>query len=195
MNIAIALVLGLLIGWPVEWVIDWFCWQRPQQEIVALPASKPVPTQKVRYKTRPADADDLKKVNGIGPVIKKRLNKAGIYKYEQVAELTLDEFDEALEKVAQRFISSRAIISHSQELADQTAGDIGMKEPLRTRYAPGYDLFKLIVAVTLTVILIILLLRERDRRPANSCRRIDQDRVPRRADHHSPPPSNGHPSR
>ncbi len=121
MNIAIALVLGLLIGWPVEWVIDWFCWQRPQQEIVALPASKPVPTQKVRYKTRPADADDLKKVNGIGPVIKKRLNKAGIYKYEQVAELTLDEFDEALEKVAQRFISSRAIISHSQELADQNS--------------------------------------------------------------------------
>ncbi|HRQ22557.1 MAG TPA: hypothetical protein PLF42_03920 [Anaerolineales bacterium] len=33
-----------------------------------------------------------------------------------------------------------------------------MKEPLRTRYAPGYDLFKLIVAVILTVILIVLLL-------------------------------------
>jgi hypothetical protein len=41
-----------------------------------------------------------------------------------------------------------------------------MKEPLRTRYAPGYDLFKLIVAVILTIILIILLLRERDGRLA-----------------------------
>lgn len=35
-----------------------------------------------------------------------------------------------------------------------------MKEPLRTRYAPGYDLFKLIVAVILTILLIFLLLRE-----------------------------------
>lgn len=39
-----------------------------------------------------------------------------------------------------------------------------MKEPLRTRYAPGYDLFKLIVAILLTVLLIVLLLRERDKR-------------------------------
>lgn len=39
-----------------------------------------------------------------------------------------------------------------------------MKEPLRTRYAPGYDLFKLVVAILLTVLLIVLLLRERDRR-------------------------------
>jgi hypothetical protein len=42
-----------------------------------------------------------------------------------------------------------------------------MKEPLRTRYAPGYDLFKLVVAVILTIILIVLLLRERDRRFAS----------------------------
>lgn len=42
-----------------------------------------------------------------------------------------------------------------------------MKEPLRVRYAPGYDLFKLVVAVILTIILIMLLLRERDRRFAS----------------------------
>jgi len=42
-----------------------------------------------------------------------------------------------------------------------------MKEPLRARYAPGYDLFKLIVAVILTIILIVLLLRERDRQYAS----------------------------
>lgn len=42
-----------------------------------------------------------------------------------------------------------------------------MKEPLRARYAPGYDLFKLIVAVILTIILIVLLLRERDRQFAS----------------------------
>lgn len=42
-----------------------------------------------------------------------------------------------------------------------------MKEPLRTRYVPGYDLFKLTVAVILTIILIILLLRDRDARFAS----------------------------
>lgn len=122
MNIAIALVLGILIGWLIEWVIDWFYWRRPRQEPAApsaVPASAPVPTQKIRYKTRPADADDLKKVKGIGPVIEKRLNKAGIYKYEQIAELTLDEFEEALGDLLQRFISSRTIIGHSRELAEQ----------------------------------------------------------------------------
>ena len=39
-----------------------------------------------------------------------------------------------------------------------------MTEPLRTRYAPGYDLFKLIVAIILTVILIWLLLQENRRK-------------------------------
>jgi hypothetical protein len=42
-----------------------------------------------------------------------------------------------------------------------------MKEPLRTRYVPGYDLFKLIVAIILVIILIMLLLRERDGRYAS----------------------------
>lgn len=119
MNIAIALVLGLLIGWLIEWVIDWFYWRRPRQETVSLSASLPVPTQRIRYSSRPVGADDLKKVKGIGPVIEKRLNKAGIYKYEQIAELTPDEFEEALGDLLQRFISSRNIIRHSRELAEQ----------------------------------------------------------------------------
>ncbi len=121
MNIAIALVLGLLIGWLIEWVIDWFYWRRPRQEPVGAPAALPVPTQKIRYKTPPADADDLKAIKGIGPVIAKRLNQAGIYKYEQLADLTLDEFEEALGDLLQRFINERAILRHARELADKKA--------------------------------------------------------------------------
>lgn len=41
-----------------------------------------------------------------------------------------------------------------------------MKQNGGTRYVPGYDLFKLIVAVILTIILIMLLLRESGGRPA-----------------------------
>ena len=37
---------------------------------------------------------------------------------------------------------------------------------MNSRYAPGYDLFKLVVAIILTILLIFLLLRERDRRYA-----------------------------
>lgn len=119
MNIAIALVLGILIGWLVEWVIDWFYWRRPRQEPASQPAATPVPTQKIRYKTRPADADDLKKIKGIGPVIEKQLNKVGIYKYDQIAEMTLDELEEALDDLLRRFISSSRILRHASELAEE----------------------------------------------------------------------------
>jgi predicted flap endonuclease-1-like 5' DNA nuclease len=119
MNIAIALVLGLLIGWLVEWVIDWFYWRRPREDKKDISASAPVKTQKIRYKTAPAHADDLKKIKGIGPVIAKRLNTAGIYTYEQLADLTLDEFEEALGDLLQRFINERAILRHARELAEQ----------------------------------------------------------------------------
>lgn len=121
MNIAIALVLGLLIGWLVEWVIDWFYWRRPRDAKQETPAATPVKTQKIRYSSPPADADDLKKIKGIGPVIAKRLNQAGIYKYEQLANLTLDEFEEALGDLLQRFINERAILRHARELAEQKA--------------------------------------------------------------------------
>ena len=122
MNIAIALVLGLLIGWLIEWVIDWFYWRRPRSEsaqktteISAITA----PQKTVRSKTPPANPDDLIAIKGIGPVISKRLNQAGIYTYEQLAELTLDEFEDALGDLLQRFINERSILRQARELADK----------------------------------------------------------------------------
>lgn len=119
MNIAIALVLGLLIGWLIEWVIDWFYWRRPRNENQDVSANVPTATRKVKYKTRPAHADDLKKIKGVGPVIEKRLNKSGIYTFEQLADLTLDEFEDALGSLLERFINERAILRQAREFADQ----------------------------------------------------------------------------
>lgn len=125
MNAAVALVLGLLIGWLIEWVIDWFYWRRPRAVPVteaAEPAeiSPPVevspPTVKERYTKPPANPDDLTVIKGIGPVISKRLNDAGIYTYEQLASLNLDEFEEALGDLLQRFINERAILRQAREL-------------------------------------------------------------------------------
>ena len=122
MNIAIALVLGLLIGWLIEWVIDWFYWRRPRSEPSQKPAEIPTitaPQKTVRSGTPPASPDDLIAIKGIGPVISKRLNQAGIYTYEQLADLTLDEFEEALGDLLQRFINERSILRQARELADK----------------------------------------------------------------------------
>jgi len=122
MNIVIALVLGLLIGWLIEWVIDWFYWRRPRLQ----PAQKTAPLSAItapqkteRSKTPPAHPDDLIAIKGIGPVISKRLNQSGIYTYEQLADLTLDEFEEALGDLLQRFINERSILRQARELADK----------------------------------------------------------------------------
>jgi predicted flap endonuclease-1-like 5' DNA nuclease len=125
MNTVVALVLGLLIGWLAEWVIDWFYWRRPQVEQAQPPLENSAitaPQKTERSKTPPSDPDDLIAIKGIGPVISKRLNKAGIYKYEQLADLTLDEFEEALGDLLQRFINERSILRQARELADKKKG-------------------------------------------------------------------------
>ncbi len=38
-------------------------------------------------------ADDLKKVNGIGPVMEKKLNEIGIFTFDQVSKMTAKEYD------------------------------------------------------------------------------------------------------
>lgn len=122
MNAAVALVLGLLVGWLIEWVIDWFYWRRPRLVPVAevvKPAEISPPIVKERYTTPPPNPDDLIAIKGIGPVISKRLNEAGIYTYEQLASLTLDEFEEALGDLLQRFINERAILKQARELASK----------------------------------------------------------------------------
>lgn len=123
MSIPGAIVLGLLIGWLIEWVIDWFYWRRPKAGPAAAPAElAPLPKQP-RSKKPPANPDDLTAIKGIGPVISKRLNDAGIYTYEQLASLTLDEFEEALGDVLQRFINERAILRQARELAEKKLQD------------------------------------------------------------------------
>ncbi len=51
------------------------------------------------YNTRPDDADDLKVISDVGPVLETKLNDFGIYTYKQVAdwsESNIEEFDDLL---------------------------------------------------------------------------------------------------
>jgi len=51
------------------------------------------------YDSAPSEVDDLKEISGVGPKLEEKLNAAGIYKFEQIANWTeenIREFDELL---------------------------------------------------------------------------------------------------
>ena len=51
------------------------------------------------YDSRPAEVDDLKEINGVGPKLEEKLNSIGIYVFKQIADWTdanVAEFDELL---------------------------------------------------------------------------------------------------
>ncbi|MAS95921.1 MAG: 50S ribosomal protein L22 [Verrucomicrobiales bacterium] len=51
------------------------------------------------YDSAPAEVDDLKLINGVGPKLEEKLNSVGIYKFEQITawtEANIAEFDELL---------------------------------------------------------------------------------------------------
>jgi len=147
MNIFAIFVLGLLIGWLVEWVIDWFYWRsraRPlanQNAELAQENAKLVQENsnlkerigsletKVNKKsqlskTKPirdrAGKDNLQAIRGIGPVISKRLNEAGIYTFEEMAQLTPEELEEILGSLIRKFFPGEdKMIAQAKELAQQ----------------------------------------------------------------------------
>ena len=122
MSIIAVFVLGLLIGWLVEWAIDWLYWRnrtRPlaeqneklaqenarQKERIAALENKANKKSQLA-KTRPlgkGGRDNLKAIRGVGPVIEKRLNQAGIYTFEEMAQLTPDELTEILGDLIRKF--------------------------------------------------------------------------------------------
>lgn len=136
MTVLAALVLGLLIGWLAEWVVDWVYWRnriRPvaeenanlKDQIKILEARKSKRSQ--LSKTRPtrdrAGKDNLQAIKGIGPVIAKRLNAAGVYTFEELAQLTPDELEEILGALIKRFFPGKdGMIAQAREFARQKAG-------------------------------------------------------------------------
>ena len=137
-----SIVLGVLIGWLVEWVIDWFYWRgriRPvveenarltqdnadlKERIDALETR--VSRKSQLAKTRPsgerAKKDNLQAIKGIGPVISKRLNEAGIYTFEELAQVTPEELEEVMGPLAKRFFPKQErILTQAKEFAEQKA--------------------------------------------------------------------------
>lgn len=123
MNPVFTFILGLLIGWLIEWVIDWFYWRRryaeKQTEPVAVRAAPvaPVVVEQPKPEAKPARKDDLQVIKGIGPVIERKLNEAGITTFEQLGNLTPDDLRRILGNVIERLSDEEALLQQARDLA------------------------------------------------------------------------------
>ena len=124
MNTLFIFILGLLVGWLIEWVIDYFYWRRryAEKEVVyarqTTSESRAAPVNTVE--ARPAGKaapDDLKIVKGIGPVIERKLNDAGIYTFEQLGNLTVADLRRILGNVIERLSDEEALLQQARDLA------------------------------------------------------------------------------
>ncbi|MGH1421552.1 MAG: 50S ribosomal protein L21 [Hyphomonas sp.] len=73
----------------------------PKAEAPAAPAAeKPEVDARGRIANFDGKADDLKKISGVGPVLEKKLNEAGIYFFSQIAALTAPQIEELEEEMS-----------------------------------------------------------------------------------------------
>ena len=75
----------------------------PGTEVVEKKAPKPAPAQKAKSKN---EADDLTKLEGIGPKMSKALIAGGIATFEKLASMNEDEIRVVLDEQGQRFSPS-----------------------------------------------------------------------------------------
>jgi predicted flap endonuclease-1-like 5' DNA nuclease len=111
-------VLGLLAGWLIEWLIDYFYWRRRHAEKDAASARPSIPERAVEppppVKRVP---DDLKVIKGIGPVIERKLNEAGISTFEGLGNLTAADLRRILGNVIERLADEEALLQQARDLA------------------------------------------------------------------------------
>lgn len=67
---------------------------KPKAAPKAKAADKPEVDARGRLKAPQGKADDLKQIKGVGPVLEKKLNEAGIFHYWQVAALNAKQIEE-----------------------------------------------------------------------------------------------------
>jgi predicted flap endonuclease-1-like 5' DNA nuclease len=90
----------------------------------AVPVIAAVETQTIPVRAVPMVAvkpDDLEIIKGIGPVINRKLNQAGICTFEQLAALTPARLVEIVGEVIQRLADEEDIIQQAKEFAAQKA--------------------------------------------------------------------------
>lgn len=151
MNPVIAFILGLLVGWLVEWIIDWLYWRKRidqnhqavlacekrkkelEDELELLKAEKEALKQaqvlpRVEDQpvvSEPTVPDKLQKIKGIGPVIEKKLNEAGVFTFEQLAEKDAQYLRDVLGDVIERLADEAALIEQAKQFAQEKTNKAG----------------------------------------------------------------------
>jgi predicted flap endonuclease-1-like 5' DNA nuclease len=123
MNPVFTFFLGLLIGWLIEWLIDFFYWRRryaPSTEVAvrrSVSESRIAPVAAEEPPPAKVVPDDLKVINGIGPVIERKLNDAGIYTFEQLGDLTPADLRRILGTAIERLANEESLLQQARDLA------------------------------------------------------------------------------
>lgn len=124
MNPLFTFILGLLIGWLIEWLIDYFYWRRryPKKEGEHIPdaaAAGEVSPVRDRKPDRTAEVapDDLKLIKGVGTVIERKLNDAGIYTFEQLGNLTPAGLRRILGNTIERLADEESLLRQARDFA------------------------------------------------------------------------------
>ena len=122
--------LGLICGWLYKWIIDKVYTDVQIQDITLedplpvvyseLPAAKEQ-AQPVNKAIRPKTKKEILEVlKGIGPVSVKRLNKAGVFTFDDLALLTPEELRAILGNVLKRAaITENQVIAEAKKFALQ----------------------------------------------------------------------------
>jgi predicted flap endonuclease-1-like 5' DNA nuclease len=87
----------------------------PQPDQRPAPPATPKPARRASTFTR----DDLKKIKGIGPVMEKKLNAAGVNTYEQFARLTTQQLQNILGISKRVQQSADNLISQAKKLLQE----------------------------------------------------------------------------
>lgn len=118
MNTLFTFILGVLVGWLAEWLIDFFYWRKRYAEQNATQAgNQPLRGDLHEESNTVAAPDNLKVIKGIGVVIERKLNDAGIYTFEQLGDLTTSELRQVLGNVIERLADEDALLKQARELA------------------------------------------------------------------------------
>ena len=124
MNTLLPFILGVLVGWLIEWLIDYFYWRRRYagREAVHTPALSEAEKVTASAAGEPQPAaqtipDDLKIIKGIGPVIERKLNGAGVYTFEQLGALTVGDLRRLLGNTIERLADEESLLQQARDLA------------------------------------------------------------------------------
>jgi predicted flap endonuclease-1-like 5' DNA nuclease len=123
-NTLFTFILGVLVGWLIEWLIDYFYWRRRYGTREARHTPAPALADRVSRaasgEPRPAVEvipDDLKVIKGIGPVIERKLNGAGVHTFEQLGGLTVGDLRRILGNTIERLADEESLLEQARDLA------------------------------------------------------------------------------